>query len=293
MKNPSIDLSRDKMSAYWRLMRADKPIGIYLLLWPCVWALWIASQGIPDWHILIVFVLGVIVMRSAGCVINDYADRKVDGAVARTANRPLVTGEVSEKEALGLFFGLIMCALMLVLTLSWQTIIMSLGGLFLATIYPFMKRYTNFPQVILGAAFGWSIPMVFVATSQPLNWVVWALYLANLAWTVAYDTQYAMVDKKDDLKVGIKSTAIAFGRNDKLIIVLLQLTSLLLFVAIAINLAFTWPVYMALLVVLVLFVYQYTLIKNRDTALCFKAFLHNHYVGLVFALGLFGHYAFY
>jgi 4-hydroxybenzoate polyprenyltransferase len=293
MKKPYIDFSRAKMTAYWRLMRADKPIGIYLLLWPCVWALWIASQGIPDGHILVVFVLGVIVMRSAGCVINDYADRKVDGSVARTANRPLVTGEVSEKEALGLFFGLLMCALILVLTLSWQTILMSFGGLFLATIYPFMKRYTHFPQVILGAAFGWSIPMVFVATNQPLNWVVWALYVANLAWTVAYDTQYAMVDKEDDIKVGIKSTAIVFGQYDKLIIVLLQLASLLLFAAIAIHLAFAWPVYLALLVALVLFIYQYTLTKNRHRDLCFKAFLHNHYVGLVLALGLFSHYALY
>lgn len=293
MKKSYIDFSRAKMTAYWRLMRADKPIGIYLLLWPCVWALWIASQGIPDGHILVVFVLGVIVMRSAGCVINDYADRKVDGSVARTANRPLVTGEVSEKEALGLFFGLLMCALILVLTLSWQTILMSFGGLFLATIYPFMKRYTHFPQVILGAAFGWSIPMVFVATNQPLNWVVWALYVANLAWTVAYDTQYAMVDKEDDIKVGIKSTAIVFGQYDKLIIVLLQLASLLLFAAIAIHLAFAWPVYLALLVALVLFIYQYTLTKNRHRDLCFKAFLHNHYVGLVLALGLFSHYALY
>lgn len=281
------------MSAYWRLMRADKPIGIYLLLWPCIWALWIASQGIPDLHILLVFVLGVIVMRSAGCVINDYADRKVDGSVARTAQRPLVTGEVSEKEALGVFFGLIVCALLLVLTLSWQTVVMSIGGLLLATIYPFMKRYTHFPQVVLGAAFGWSIPMVFVATNQPLNWIVWALYLANLAWTVAYDTQYAMVDKQDDLKVGIKSTAIVFGQYDKLNIVLLQLISLLLFVAISLSLNFTWPVYIALLISLALFVYQYTLTKDRARDLCFKAFLHNHYVGLVLAIGIFAHYAIY
>ena len=293
MRGISINMSKSKVSAYWRLMRADKPIGIYLLLWPCVWALLIASNGLPHIHILLVFVLGVVVMRSAGCVINDYADRKVDGAVERTSQRPLVTGEVSEREALGLFFSLLICAFLLVLTLSWQTILMSLGGVLLATIYPFMKRYTHFPQVILGAAFGWSIPMVFVATNQPLNWLVWALYLANLAWTVAYDTQYAMVDKEDDIKVGIKSTAIVFGKHDKLIIVLLQLTSLLLFAAIAIHLAFSWPVYMALLVASTLFIYQYSLIKNRDRALCFKAFLHNHYVGLVLALGLLGHYTLY
>jgi 4-hydroxybenzoate polyprenyltransferase len=213
MSNSS-QLSSAKLNAYWRLMRADKPIGIYLLLWPCVWALWIASAGIPDIHILVVFILGVVVMRSAGCVINDYADRKVDGLVERSSNRPLVTGDVTEKEALGLFFLLLLFALMLVLTLTWQTVLMSVGGLILATIYPFMKRYTHLPQVVLGAAFGWSIPMVFVATGQPLDWVVWVLYFANLAWTVAFDTQYAMVDKNDDIKIGVKSTAILFGQYE-------------------------------------------------------------------------------
>lgn len=286
-------LSNTKLNAYWRLMRADKPIGIYLLLWPCVWALWIASAGFPDLHILVVFVLGVVVMRSAGCVINDYADRKVDGLVERSSTRPLVTGEVSEKEALGLFIFLIFCALFLVLTLSRQTILMSVGGLVLATIYPFMKRYTHLPQVILGAAFGWSIPMVFVATGQPLSWVVWALYFGNLAWTVAYDTQYAMVDKNDDIKVGVKSTAILFGRYDKLIIMLLQIISLLLFTAAALWLKLSWPFYFALVISIGLFAYQQRLIKDRDRSLCFRAFLHNHYVGLVLALGIIAHYGIY
>ena len=283
-------LSRAKLNAYWRLMRADKPIGIYLLLWPCVWALWIASAGVPDLHIGVVFVLGVVLMRSAGCVINDYADRKVDGLVERSSTRPLVTGEVTEKEALGLFFLLLLFALMLVLTLSWQTVVMSVGGLILATIYPFMKRYTHFPQVVLGAAFSWSIPMVFVATGQSLNWIVWVLYFANLAWTVAYDTQYAMVDKNDDVKIGVKSTAILFGQYDKLIIMLLQILSLLLLTTIAISLKFTWPYYLALVISMGLFLYQHRLIKDRERNQCFKAFLHNHYVGLVFALGIIGHF---
>jgi 4-hydroxybenzoate polyprenyltransferase len=284
-------LSTAKLNAYWRLMRADKPIGIYLLLWPCVWALWIASAGFPDLHILVVFVLGVVVMRSAGCVINDYADRNVDGLVERSSTRPLVTGEITEKEALSLFFILIFFALILVLTLTWQTVLMSIGGLILAIIYPFMKRYTHLPQVILGAAFSWSIPMVFVATGQPLNWVVWALYFANLAWTVAYDTEYAMVDKNDDIKVGVKSTAILFGQYDKSIILLLQILSLLLFTTIALFLKLGLPFYLALVISLGLFLYQQILIKNRDRSLCFKAFLHNHYVGLVLALGIIGHYS--
>jgi 4-hydroxybenzoate polyprenyltransferase len=286
-------LSAAKLNAYWRLMRADKPIGIYLLLWPCVWALWIASAGIPDLHILVVFVLGVVVMRSAGCVINDYADRNVDGLVERSSTRPLVTGEVTEKEALGLFLLLLFFALILVLTLSWQTLVMSVGGVILATIYPFMKRYTHLPQVILGAAFSWSIPMVFVATGQPLNWVVWVLYFASLAWTVAFDTQYAMVDLNDDIKVGVKSTAILFGQYDKLIIMLLQISSLSLLTTVAIWLKLSWPCYLALVISIGLFLYQHTLIKDRDRSLCFKAFLHNQYVGLVFALGIIVHYSIY
>ncbi|MFT4807589.1 MAG: 4-hydroxybenzoate polyprenyltransferase [Paraglaciecola sp.] len=286
----SSQLSSVKLNAYWRLMRADKPIGIYLLLWPCVWALWVASSGVPDLHIFVVFILGVVVMRSAGCVINDYADRNVDGLVERSSTRPMVTGEVTEKEALGLFFLLLFFALILVLTLSWQTVFMSVGGVILATIYPFMKRYTHLPQVILGAAFGWSIPMVFVATGQPLNWVVWALYFANLAWTVAFDTQYAMVDKNDDIKIGVKSTAILFGQYDKLIILLLQIFSLLLFTATALMLKLSWPFYLALVISLGLFLYQNRLIKDRERGACFKAFLHNHYVGLVLAIGIVGHY---
>lgn len=276
---------------YWRLMRADKPIGIYLLLWPCVWALWLASSGVPNLHILIVFVLGVIIMRSAGCVINDFADRKVDGAVKRTSTRPLVTGEISSKQAIGLFVGLLLIAFLLVLTLSWQTVVMSLGGLILATIYPFMKRYTHLPQVVLGAAFGWSIPMAFVAIGEPLNWIVWALYFANLCWTVAYDTQYAMVDRDDDIRIGVKSTAVLFAQYDKLIIGILQLLTLFLLIAVGVNLQLSWVFNLSIFVSFVLFLYQHWLIKDRQRDLCFKAFLHNHYVGLAIAIGVIGHYS--
>ena len=275
---------------YWRLMRADKPIGIYLLLWPCIWALWVAAGGLPNLHVLLVFVLGVVIMRSAGCVINDFADRKVDGAVARTSNRPLVTKEVSAKQALGLFGVLILSAFFLVLTLSWRTVLMSVGGLLLASAYPFMKRYTHLPQVVLGAAFGWSIPMAFVALNVELTWHVWALYMANLCWTVAYDTQYAMVDRDDDLKIGIKSTAILFGRWDKFIIGLLQLATIGLLWVVGYDLAYTWLYFLAVVVASGMFVYQQYLIRHRERDACFQAFLQDHYVGLVVALGIISHY---
>ena len=279
------------MSAYWRLMRMDKPIGIYLLLWPCLWALWIAAQGSPPLPILLIFVSGVVVMRAAGCVINDYADRKVDGAVKRTAQRPLATGELSSNQALRCFACLIMLAFFLVLWLNWQTIVLSFGALALTALYPFMKRYTHLPQVVLGAAFGWSIPMAFMAINQQLTWHVWCLYAANLCWTVAYDTQYAMVDRDDDVRIGVKSTAILFGRFDKLIIFLLQCTTLALLLVISASLNFGWPVYLSLLIGSGLFVYHQYLIKDRQRDACFKAFLHNHYFGLVITLGIVAQYA--
>lgn len=279
-----------KLNAYFRLMRADKPIGIYLLLWPTVWALLIAANGLPSLHIIVVFVLGVFVMRSAGCVINDYADRKVDSKVQRTTNRPLVSGEVTEREALGLFAVLIAIAFGLVLTLNWQTIALSFAAVALASVYPFMKRYTHLPQFVLGAAFSWAIPMAFMAINGSVpNWS-WLLYLANLLWTTAYDTQYAMVDRDDDLKIGVKSTAILFGKADKLIIGLLQLTSLGLLLYVANLLALSWVFYIALLAAAGLFAYQQWLIKDRVKANCFKAFLNNHYAGMFIAIGLALHY---
>ncbi|WP_034475067.1 4-hydroxybenzoate octaprenyltransferase [Aestuariibacter salexigens] len=271
-------------------MRADKPIGIYLLLWPTVWALLIAAQGLPEWHILFVFVAGVVVMRSAGCVINDYADRHVDGAVKRTSARPLVSGEVTEREALGLFAALIAIALVLVLQLNVHTILLSLGALMLASSYPFMKRYTHLPQVVLGAAFGWGIPMAFMAIQQQVPWWAWIVYAANLSWTVAYDTFYAMVDRDDDIEIGVKSTAILFGKHDLLIIAALQCVMLALLILVGHQLALSWPYWMSLLVCVGLFIQQLWSTRDRDRQACFHAFLNNHYVGLVIALGLSGHY---
>ena len=277
-------------SAYALLMRLDRPIGSYLLLWPTLWALLLAADGLPTWHILIVFVLGVFIMRSAGCVINDYADRKVDGAVKRTANRPLVTGQVSEKEALFLFTGLVLIAFLLVLTLNLNTILLSFAGLGLASLYPFMKRYTYLPQFVLGAAYSWSIPMAFMAVNGTIPWWGWVLYVANLLWTVAYDTFYAMVDRDDDLKVGIKSTAILFGRFDRLIIAFLQLLTLLLLAWVGMLNQLGWPYYGGMLLASGLFVYQHWLTRHRERDKCFTAFLNNHYAGLMIAIGLAGHY---
>ncbi|GAC15475.1 4-hydroxybenzoate octaprenyltransferase [Aliiglaciecola lipolytica] len=279
-----------KLQAYYKLMRMDKPIGTYLLLWPTVWALLIAANGTPPITIAVVFVLGVFTMRSAGCVINDYADRNVDGKVERTKSRPLVSGEVSEKEALLLFTALIFLSFLLVLTLNVKTILLSFGALALATLYPFMKRYTHLPQVVLGAAFSWSIPMAFMAINEQIGWLGWLLYATNLIWTVGYDTEYAMVDRDDDLRIGVKSTAILFAKWDKLAIALTQLITLVLLTYIAYFLNMTWPVFLSLVAMLAFFAYQQHLIKNRNRANCFKAFLNNHYAGMCVAIGLCCHY---
>ncbi|MFQ3248237.1 4-hydroxybenzoate octaprenyltransferase [Glaciecola sp.] len=282
-------LSWHNRHAYWRLMRADKPIGTYLLLWPTVWGLLWAANGIPAWHIIVIFVLGVFLMRSAGCVINDYADRKVDGSVERTQARPLVSGEVKPKEALLLFFLLVAAAFFLVLFLNTKTILLSLGALFLASLYPFMKRYTHLPQVVLGAAFSWSIPMAFMAIREELPAWLWLVYLANLTWTVAYDTAYAMVDREDDLKIGVKSTAILFGRFDVAMIVVLNTVTLILLAYVGILSQLHFSFYLALICAAMLFIYQFTLIKTRQREACFAAFLHNHWVGMSIAVGvLFG-----
>ncbi len=274
-------LTLSHKAQYLQLMRADKPVGIYLLLWPTLWGLLFAAQGMPPVSILTVFILGVIVMRSAGCVINDFADRKVDGAVERTKHRPLATGEVSEREAKNLFALLVGFAFILVLFLNGATILLSLVALLLASVYPFMKRYTQLPQVVLGAAFGWSIPMAFMAVNEMLVWWLWLLYLANLFWTVAYDTQYAMVDRKHDLKVGIKSSAILFGKYDVVIICLLQSLTLALLAAVFYINHFPNFSYLGLLMAAALFVFQYHLCKNRREPDCFTAFLNNNYVGMI------------
>jgi len=279
-------LSQNKLLAFPRLMRTDKPIGALLLLWPTLWALWVATPGVPPLWILLVFVAGVWLMRAAGCVVNDYADRKFDGHVKRTANRPLPSGAVTENEARVLFVVLVVLAFALVLTLNTMTILLSVAALLLAWVYPFMKRYTHLPQVVLGAAFGWSIPMAFAAVSESVPLSCWVMFLANILWAVAYDTQYAMVDRDDDLKIGIKSTAILFGRHDKLIIGILQVAVLALMVAIGALNGLGWQFYGAVIIAGALFVYQQKLIVNRDRDACFKAFMNNNYVGLVLFIGL-------
>ena len=283
-------LNRTNWPNYKLLMRMDKPIGSYLLLWPCFWALWLASGGIPSLLHLLVFGAGVFVMRSAGCVINDYADRNFDGHVERTKNRPIVSGKVSPTEALQLFAALILCGFMLVLTLGWQTVMLSFVALLLAASYPFMKRYTHLPQVVLGAAFSWSMPMAYMAVTGTLPIELWMLYLANLLWTVAYDTLYGMVDREDDLKIGVKSTAILFGQYDRAVVMLLQGLTLFILAWVGHNLQMSAIFNLSLLVVAGLFGYQQWLVRHRDRDACFKAFLHNNYVGMVVFVGIAGHY---
>lgn len=279
-------LNAPKRQALMELMRVDKPIGTLLLLWPTLWALWIAARGLPDISVLIVFCLGVFLMRSAGCVINDFADRKVDGFVTRTKNRPLPSGRATSKEAVYLFLVLALSSFLLVLTQNILTIQLSVIGLLLAFAYPFMKRFTHLPQFVLGLAFSWSIPMAYAAEANMLSNSIWLLFIANITWTVAYDTMYGMVDKEDDLKIGIKSTAILFGKNDKLIIGLLQLATLLLLSIVGILEHLTWVYYVGLAIVGLLFLQQQHRIKNREKAACFKAFLDNNYVGLIVFVGL-------
>ncbi|MGR6860129.1 4-hydroxybenzoate octaprenyltransferase [Aliivibrio salmonicida] len=276
-------MTTSKAQAFWQLTRMNRPIGSLLLLWPTLWALFLAAEGLPDWHVLIVFVLGVLFMRSAGCVINDFADRKVDGHVKRTANRPLPSGLISSKEALILFAVLVLCSFLLVLTMNTLTIMLSGIGIVLAVAYPFMKRVTYLPQFVLGLAFSWAIPMAYAAESNQVPPEAWLLFVINALWTIAYDTQYAMVDRDDDLKIGIKSTAILFGRFDKLIIGLLQLSVLTLLIILGTQLALSSVYYWGVLAAAGFFVYQQWLIKGREREACFKAFLNNNYVGgLVF-----------
>lgn len=279
-------LRQNKLLAYHRLMRTDKPIGALLLLWPTLWALWVATPGLPPLWILAVFVAGVWLMRAAGCVVNDYADRKFDGHVKRTANRPLPSGAVTEKEARNLFVGLVLLSFLLVLTLNTMTILLSVAALALAWVYPFMKRYTHLPQVVLGAAFGWSIPMAFAAVSESVPLSCWLLFIANICWAVAYDTQYAMVDRDDDVKIGIKSTAILFGRHDKLIIGILQVVVMGLMALVGWLNGLGAVFYAAILIAGGLFAYQQKLIVHRERAACFQAFMNNNYVGLVLFIGL-------
>ena len=276
----------DKRLAYMQLMRMDKPVGTYLLLWPTLWALWIAAEGLPPLLILAIFVGGVFLMRSAGCVINDFADRKVDGHVERTKSRPIASGRATASEALSLFFILVVAAFILVLFLNWQTWLLSVVALFLAALYPFMKRFTYLPQFVLGAAFSWAIPMAFMAVSEDVPAIAWLLYAINLIWTVAYDTLYAMVDRDDDVKIGVKSTAILFGRFDRLIVFSLQILMLSMSTYLGWFLTFSWSFYVVLIFIFAFFVWQQFKIKSYDKAACFKAFLDNNYVGMALFLGI-------
>ena len=279
---------RERLEAYYYLCRFDKPVGTELVFWPTMWALWIAAEGIPPIGILIPMVLGTIFMRAAGCAINDFADRKVDAHVERTKTRPLATGIITVKEAIYVFLALVFASACMLLFLPIETFYCALGGLFLAFIYPFMKRYTHLPQVVLGMAFSWGIPMSFTAMGKPLDLTCWLLYFGNLAWTVAYDTQYAITDREYDLKIGVKSTAILFGRFDIQIIALLQAMSVVL-IGMALYLEnLLMPLgLIALLVVVADFIYQWSKTKDRDPQRCFWAFRHNRWVGFIIFTGIF------
>ena len=275
-----------KNNRWLRLMRLDRPIGTYLLLWPTLWALWFASEGHPQLSHLIIFTLGVVVMRAAGCVINDYADRHVDGSVERTKNRPIPAGEVSASAALKLFFGLMAVALGLVLLTNQLTITLAFGGAAVAALYPFLKRFTHLPQLGLGIAWAWSTPMAFAAETNGLPLELWAVFGAVVFWTIAFDTYYAMVDRKDDLQIGIKSTAILFGKYDLLIIGLLQVAVLALLIWAGLLFDRGAAYFIALAVAAAYFINQHIISRGRDREACFSAFLSNHRVGMVIFIGL-------
>ena len=277
---------RDRAQQYYLLTRMDRPIGIFLLLWPTLWALWVAAEGLPNWHVLLVFMSGVFLMRSAGCVINDYADREFDPLVSRTRERPIAAGRVKPNEALWLFAVLCLLAFALVLTMNALTIKLSFVGVALAAIYPFMKRYTHLPQVVLGMAFGWAIPMAFAAQTGTVPKVAWLMYVINVVWSVVYDTMYAMADREDDLKAGVKSTAILFGDADRVILGILQGTVLLGLFLLGQQLGLGPTYYIGVAIAVALGVYQQYLIRQRQPAMCFKAFLNNNWLGAAIFAGL-------
>lgn len=279
-------MTRVKLLQYARLMRLDKPIGIYLLLWPTLWALWIAGEGRPNLLVLLVFVAGVVLMRSAGCVINDYADRDFDQHVARTKDRPIAAGRVSPKEALLLFCGLCCSAFLLVLLMNSLTVWLSLAGGFLAATYPFMKRYTHLPQVYLGAAFGWAVPMAFAAQTGEVPRTAWLLFVATVLWATAYDTMYGMVDREEDRKIGVKSTAILFGEADRAIIGIIQVLALAALGLAGQAAGLGGYYYFGLLLAASLALYQQFLIRDRTPEQCFKAFLNNNWFGAAVFSGI-------
>ncbi|QPT37613.1 4-hydroxybenzoate octaprenyltransferase [Neisseria cinerea] len=288
-KSPLFLRLSDRLDVYIRLMRADKPIGTLLLLWPTYWALWLASDGIPDWTVLAAFTIGTFLMRSAGCVINDFADRDFDGAVERTKNRPFAQGRVGKKEALLLTAFLCLLAALCLIPLNYLTWLMSLPALFLALTYPFTKRFFPIPQFYLGLAFSFGIPMAFAAVVGNVPFEAWILFAANVLWTLAYDTVYAMADKEDDLKIGIKTSAVTFGRYDIAAAMLCHGGFTLLMVALGIEIEATWAYWAAVPVTVWLQSLQYRAIKNRNRQVCFQTFLANNRIGQVWFLAIFAH----
>ncbi len=282
---------RVKWNALWRLMRFDKPIGILLLLWPTLWALWIAGQGHPSIKNVLIFCTGVVLMRAAGCIMNDVADRDFDPHVERTRSRPLASGELTVRQALLVFFIVMLLAFGLVLMTNALTIKLAFAGALLASTYPFFKRWTHLPQVVLGLAFGWGIPMAFAAENGYVASIAWLILLINVIWSVIYDTLYAMVDRDDDISIGLKSTAILFGRHDLSILRLLKIIMLALLVLLGLELQFSTPWFAGVTIAAVLFARQQYLVRNRDRDACFSAFLNNNWVGLVIWIGLLANYA--
>lgn len=279
-------LWRYRFVQYGLLMRLDKPIGTLLLLWPTYWALWLASDGIPSVSLMLIFSVGVFLMRSAGCVINDYADREIDGEVARTKNRPFAKKTITEKEGLIVFISLALLAFGLVLMLNPLSMYLSFAAITIATIYPFMKRFTYFPQVILGMAFSMAIPMAFAAVKNEVPLTAWLLYITNLLWVLAYDTLYAMVDKKDDLKIGVKSTAIFFGEADLQITAIVQAMFIFGMLLVGSKFELSYPYYLSLLVASGLITRQIYHCRKHQPEKCFAAFLNNNWVGLVIFCGI-------
>lgn len=286
------DRIMDRIRQYWLLARFDKPIGIFILLWPTLWAIWVAGNGKPDLRVLLVFCLGVVLMRAAGCVINDYADRSFDPHVERTKQRPIAAGNVTPREALMVFALLSLTAFALVLLLNRYAIMLSFIGAFLAASYPFMKRYTHLPQAYLGIAFGWAVPMAFAAQTGSIPRVAWLMYLAVMLWALVYDTMYAMVDKEDDIKIGVKSTAILFGNYERHIMAVLQIAILGLLITIGRLQHLGGFYYSGVLIAAGFFCYQQILIFHRVKARCFQAFLNNNWFGLSVYVGLVLDYGF-
>jgi 4-hydroxybenzoate polyprenyltransferase len=275
-----------KIRPYLQLMRIDRPIGALLLLWPTLWALWLAGNGEPDIKIVIIFVVGTMVMRAAGCVINDFADREIDKQVKRTKNRPLTNGSLTPKQALGLFFGLLVIAFILVLQLNRLALLVSIFALFIAALYPFCKRFTHLPQGILGIAFSMGIPMAYAAITNTIPWQAWILFIANYFWIVAYDTQYAMVDRDDDEQIGVKSTAILFGQFDNLAVGILHIIAIILLGVVGWINELSWPFYPSLVIAICLAGYQQYLCQDRIRENCLRAFLNNNWIGAVVFFGI-------